>query len=74
MDINIGDGKLTAEDSNITLSAKKKCDDTGQSLIDATYPGISHIVPSERAQDHWFSKCTIVCAQNDDADSFSNAI
>ena len=32
--LDIGDGRLTAEDSNITLSAKKKCGDTGQSLID----------------------------------------
>ena len=47
--LNIGDGKLTAEDCSITLSANKKCGDTVQSLIDATCPGISHIVPSERA-------------------------
>ena len=37
-----------------------------QSLMDAMYPGVSHIVPSERAQDNWYSECTILCAQNDD--------
>ena len=50
------------------------CGDTFQSLIDATYPGISHIVPSERAQDNWFSEHTILCAQNDDVDHINETI
>ena len=38
------------------------------------YPGISHIVPSERAQDNWYSECTILCAQNDDVDHINETI
>ena len=38
------------------------------------YPGISHIVPSERAQDNWFSEHTILCAQNDDVDHINKTI
>ena len=72
--LDVGDGKLTAEDGSILLSEEKRCGDTVESLLEVTYPGVAHITAADPLLDAWFSERTILCARNDDVDDLNSKI
>jgi len=65
--LEVGQGKHTDQQSNISLPAHFKCrENTVDSLIDSIYPGISTPHPPQ-----YFADCTILSSLNSDVDSLN---
>ena len=72
--LDVGNGKLTAEDGSILLSKEKQCGDTVESLLEVTYPGVAHVTAADPLLDAWFGERTVLCARNDDVDDLNSKI
>ena len=72
--LDVGNGKLTAEDGSNLLSKEKWCGDTVESLLEVTYPGVAHVTAADPLLDAWFGEHTILCARNDDVDDLNSKI
>ena len=70
--LEVGHGKHTDEDANITLPPYFRCpQNTLESLIDTVYPGITQLPPPP---DHYFTERCILSARNANVDEVNEKI
>jgi hypothetical protein len=68
--LEVGAGKNTKPDGNVTLYPEMRCGDDVDSLIDAIYPGITQ----GQKPDAYFKDRTLLSCKNDDVDDLNTDI